>query len=174
MSQDSLTNGEQLQNNNNNNNIDRNKTERPLSSTTINSKLSSKMSTMKSGIGLRSLALDEHIKLVKQKKEEAEILRLQKFQEQLKKKEQKWYVIQTYVQFNLEKIFFLLRQQQQLERVKKWLQLRNRDNDHRSQVEERRRRREDEAKVNFYEPKNRKKTIFLLILFFFKRQKLMN
>ena len=38
----------------------------------------------------RSLALDEHIKLVKQKKEEAEVLRLQRFQEQLKKKEQKW------------------------------------------------------------------------------------
>ncbi|CAF5140915.1 unnamed protein product, partial [Rotaria magnacalcarata] len=38
---------------------------------------------------LRSLPLDEHIKLVKQKKEEAEILRLQKFQEQLRKKEQK-------------------------------------------------------------------------------------
>ena len=39
------------------------------------------------------------------------------------------------------------RQQQQLERVKKWLQLRNRDTDHRTQVEERRRKREDEAKV---------------------------
>jgi len=52
------------------------------------------MSTMKSTTNgtaaLRSLALDEHIKLVKQKKEEAEILRLQKFQEQLRKKEQKW------------------------------------------------------------------------------------
>ena len=51
------------------------------------------MSTIKStatGNGLRSLALDEHIKLVKQKKEEAEILRLQRFQEQLRLKEQKW------------------------------------------------------------------------------------
>jgi hypothetical protein len=77
MSEDSLTN--------------KNKSERPLSTT--NSKLSSKMSTIKStinGNGLRSVALDEHIKLVKQKKEEAEILRLQKFQEQLRKKEQKW------------------------------------------------------------------------------------
>ncbi len=43
--------------------------------------------------------------------------------------------------------FIFLRQQQQLERVKKWLQLRNRDNDHRSQVEERRRKRDEEAKV---------------------------
>jgi len=85
MSQDSLTNGEHDNNNNNNN---KNKIERP--SSTTNSKFSSKMSTMKSGNGLRSLALDEHIKLVKQKKEEAEILRLQKFQEQLRKKEQKW------------------------------------------------------------------------------------
>jgi hypothetical protein len=36
--------------------------------------------------------------------------------------------------------------------VKKWLQLRNRDTDHRSQVEERRRKREEEAKVeeNFF------------------------
>jgi len=81
MSQDSLTNGEHDNNNNN-------KNKRP--SSTTNSKFSSKMSTMKSGNGLRSLALDEHIKLVKQKKEEAEILRLQKFQEQLRKKEQKW------------------------------------------------------------------------------------
>jgi len=31
--------------------------------------------------------------------------------------------------------------------VKKWLQLRNRDTDHRSQVEERRKKREEEAKV---------------------------
>jgi len=81
MSQDSLTNGDN----------NKNKIERPPSTT--NSKLSSKMSTIKSGNGLRSLALDEHIKLVKQKKEEAEILRLQKFQEQLRKKEQKWYVL---------------------------------------------------------------------------------
>ena len=42
-------------------------------------------------------------------------------------------------------LFF--RQQQQLERMKKWLQLRNRDTDHRTQVEERRRKREEEAKV---------------------------
>jgi hypothetical protein len=41
-------------------------------------------------LGLRSMGLNEHIKLVQQKKEEAEILRLQKFQEQLRKKEQKW------------------------------------------------------------------------------------
>lgn len=88
MSQDSLTNGEQDHNHNNN----KTKIERPPSTT--NSKISSKMSTIKSGSGLRSLALDEHIKLVKQKKEEAEILRLQKFQEQLRKKEQKWYVVQ--------------------------------------------------------------------------------
>jgi len=86
MSQDSLTNEETNS---------KNKFERPQSSSTItNSKLSSKMSTMKSTTNgtaaLRSLALDEHIKLVKQKKEEAEILRLQKFQEQLRKKEQKW------------------------------------------------------------------------------------
>ena len=69
--------------------------------------MSSKMSTLKSStngksrtarqrlvtlvvLGFRSLALDEHIKLVKQKKEEAEVLRLQRFQEQLRKKEQKW------------------------------------------------------------------------------------
>ncbi len=39
------------------------------------------------------------------------------------------------------------RQQQQVERVKKWLQLRNRDGDHRLQVEERRKKREEEAKV---------------------------
>lgn len=86
MSQDSLTNEETNS---------KNKFERPQSSSIItNSKLSSKMSTMKSTTNgtaaLRSLALDEHIKLVKQKKEEAEILRLQKFQEQLRKKEQKW------------------------------------------------------------------------------------
>jgi hypothetical protein len=43
--------------------------------------------------------------------------------------------------------FIFFRQQQQLERVKKWLQLRNRDNDHRSQVEERRKKRDEEAKV---------------------------
>lgn len=37
--------------------------------------------------------LDEHIKLVKQKKEEVDSQRLQRFQEQLRKKEQKWYVL---------------------------------------------------------------------------------
>ena len=37
--------------------------------------------------------LDEHIKLVKQKKDEFDHLRLQRFQEQLRKKEQKSYVI---------------------------------------------------------------------------------
>jgi hypothetical protein len=47
-------------------------------------------STYQSIVGLRSLALDEHIKLVKQKKEEAEVQRLQRFQEQLRKKEEKW------------------------------------------------------------------------------------
>lgn len=36
--------------------------------------------------------LDEHIKLVKQKKEEVDHLRLQRIQEQLRKKEQKSYV----------------------------------------------------------------------------------
>lgn len=132
MSQDSLTNEET------NSKV---KVERPSSATT-NSKFSSKMSTMKSTsngtAALRSLALDEHIKLVKQKKEEAEVLRLQKFQEQLRKKEQKW-------------------QQQQLERVKKWLQLRNRDIDHRTQVEERRKRREEEAKAKIEELIRREK-----------------
>lgn len=44
-------------------------------------------------------------------------------------------------------LLFNFRQQQQVERVKKWLQLRNRDSDHRLQVEERRRKREEEAKV---------------------------
>lgn len=39
---------------------------------------------------IRTANLDEHIRLVKQKKEEAEVLRLRRFQEQLKKKEQKW------------------------------------------------------------------------------------
>ena len=85
ISEDSLSNSEADQPKNNN------KVDRPSSRT--NSKFSSKMSTIKStanGNALRSLALDEHIKLVKQKKEEAEILRLQKFQEQLRKKEQKW------------------------------------------------------------------------------------
>ncbi|CAF0981501.1 unnamed protein product [Adineta ricciae] len=137
ISQDSLTNGEQDHNKNNSNQNSPTKIERPTSAAT--SKVSSKMSTIKSTTnGLRSLALDEHIKLVKQKKEEAEVLRLQKFQEQLRKKEQKW-------------------QQQQLERVKKWLQLRNRDTDHRSQVEERRKKREEEAKAKIDELIRREK-----------------
>ncbi|CAF4266950.1 unnamed protein product, partial [Rotaria magnacalcarata] len=42
-------------------------------------------------------------------------------------------------------------QQQQVERVKKWLQLRNRDGDHRLQVEERRRKREEEARAKIDE-----------------------
>jgi hypothetical protein len=42
---------------------------------------------------------------------------------------------------------YIYRQQQQLEKVKKWFQLRNRDTGHRSQVEERRKKREEEAKV---------------------------
>ncbi|CAF1658959.1 unnamed protein product, partial [Adineta ricciae] len=86
----------------------------------------------------RSSNLDEHIKLVKQKKEEADELRLQRFQEQLRQKEQKW-------------------QQQQLQRVKKWLQLRNRDTDHRLQVEERRKKREEEAKAKIDEILRREK-----------------
>lgn len=87
LSQDSLTNSET--------DPQKNKFD-PRCSSQTNSKFSSKMSTIKSmattttGNMFRSMALDEHIKLVKQKKEEAEILRLQKFQEQLRKKEQKW------------------------------------------------------------------------------------
>ena len=50
------------------------------------------------------------------------------------------------MRLNIIKYFFF-RQQQQLERVKKWLQLRNRDIDHRTQVEERRKKREEEAKA---------------------------
>lgn len=46
-------------------------------------------------------------------------------------------------------ISFIHRQQQQLTRVKRWLQLRNRDNQHRSKVEERRRKREEETKVRY-------------------------
>lgn len=88
LSQDSLTNSETDQ--------QKNRIDHPSSQ--INSKFSSKMSTIKSTTTtttatsnlFRSMPLDEHIKLVKQKKEEAEILRLQKFQEQLQKKEQKW------------------------------------------------------------------------------------
>ncbi|CAF3746591.1 unnamed protein product [Rotaria sp. Silwood1] len=137
ISEDSLINGEHNDNKDHIHNIN-NKNERP-SSTTINSKISSKMSTIKStNNGIRSLQLDEHIKLVKQKKEEAEVLRLQKFQEQLRKKEQKW-------------------QQQQVERVKKWLQLRNRDSDHRLQVEERRKKREEQARAKIDELLRREK-----------------
>jgi hypothetical protein len=44
-------------------------------------------------VDIRSNNLDEHIRLVKQKKEEANVLRLQRIEEQLRKKEQKWYVM---------------------------------------------------------------------------------
>jgi hypothetical protein len=53
-------------------------------------------------------------------------------------------------------IFFSLtiyRQQQHIERVKNWLERRNRDIDHRLQVEERRRKRDQEIKVR--EEKNK-------------------
>lgn len=140
----------------------------PTNNSMTHSRISSRMSTMKSSsngndqiktsrsfssffffsLAGRSLALDEHIKLVKQKKEEAEVLRLQRFQEQLKKKEQKWFRL-IFLFFTFLHICrtFSSRQQQQLERMKKWLQLRNRDTDHRTQVEERRKKREEEAKV---------------------------
>jgi hypothetical protein len=52
--------------------------------------------------------------------------------------------------YDKKNVFVDYRQQQQIERVKKWLQLRNRDTDHRSQVEERRRKREEETKVFFF------------------------
>ena len=68
MSQDSLINDE------------------PEQQQTIPSSIDSRMNLRSS----RSNDLDEHIKVVKQKKEEAELLRLQKVQEQLRKKEQKW------------------------------------------------------------------------------------
>ena len=42
-------------------------------------------------LGSRALSLREHMKLVKQKREEADVNRLQRFQEQLRKKEEKWY-----------------------------------------------------------------------------------
>ena len=104
MSQDSLTNGDH----DDLTKTHPSKADRPSSTVmSSNSRMSSKMSTLKSStngksrtarqrlvtlvvLGFRSLALDEHIKLVKQKKEEAEVLRLQRFQEQLRKKEQKW------------------------------------------------------------------------------------
>ncbi|CAM4868105.1 unnamed protein product [Rotaria socialis] len=137
-SQDSLLNGEHNEYRSNIQNASQN--ERPPSTT--NSKISSKMSTTKSTTNGK---LTERIAggllfyvIIKQKKEEAEILRLQKFQEQLRKKEQKW-------------------QQQQVERVKKWLQLRNRDGDHRLQVEERRRKREEEARAKIDEILRREK-----------------
>ncbi|CAF3376041.1 unnamed protein product [Rotaria sp. Silwood1] len=119
MSQDSLINDEEDNNE---------KLQQSSSTTMVNSRMNS----------ARSINIDEHIKLVKQKKEEAEVLRLQRFQEQMRKKEQKW-------------------QQQHLEKVKKWLQLRNRDTDHRSQVEERRKKREEETKVKIEEILRREK-----------------
>jgi hypothetical protein len=57
---------------------------------------------------------------------------------------------------------YIYRQQQQLERVKKWLQLRNRDTDHRIKVEERRKKREEEAKVCSFFPILISKIFFLL------------
>ncbi|UJR36390.1 hypothetical protein I4U23_029114 [Adineta vaga] len=130
MSQDSLINDDDEQNDHNNKN-DINDPLQQISSiiSTVNSRMT---------IGARSVNLDEHIKFVKQKKEEADELRLQRFQEQLRKKEQKW-------------------QQQQLDRVRKWLQLRNRDTDHRLQVEERRKKREEEAKAKIDEILRREK-----------------
>ncbi|CAF4324066.1 unnamed protein product [Rotaria socialis] len=137
-SQDSLLNGEHNEYRSNIQNASQN--ERPPSTT--NSKISSKMSTTKSTTNgklteRKAGGLLFYV-IIKQKKEEAEILRLQKFQEQLRKKEQKW-------------------QQQQVERVKKWLQLRNRDGDHRLQVEERRRKREEEARAKIDEILRREK-----------------
>ncbi|CAF0833826.1 unnamed protein product [Rotaria sordida] len=127
MSQDSLINDEQDHNE---------KFQQTSSITIMNSRMNSKLKS--STNGARSVNLDEHIKLVKQKKEEAEVLRLQRFQEQMRKKEQKW-------------------QQQHLEKVKKWLELRNRDIDHRSQVEERRKKREEQTKVKIEEILRREK-----------------
>ena len=46
---------------------------------------------------------------------------------------------------------YICRQQQQLDRVRKWLQLRNRDTDHRVQVEERRKRLDQHTKAYFFE-----------------------
>ena len=46
--------------------------------------------------------------------------------------------------------------------MKKWLQLRNRDTDHRTQVEERRRKREEETKVFLFLIS---KLFFLLLCF---------
>ncbi|CAM2707856.1 unnamed protein product [Rotaria socialis] len=121
MSEDSLINDEQ----------DYDETVRPTSSMAIvDTNMNSKLNSLSNGA--RSINHDEHIKLVKQKKEEVDELRLQRFQEQLRKKDQKW-------------------QQHQLVKVKKWLQLRNRDTDHRSQVEERRRKREEQSKVKIEE-----------------------
>jgi hypothetical protein len=83
MSQDSLIDDEQ----DNTKDI-----EQPSTTTTTTATSNSRMtkqlkSTTNSS---RPINYDEHIKLVKQKKEEADVLRLQKFQEQLRKKEQKW------------------------------------------------------------------------------------
>jgi hypothetical protein len=60
---------------------------------------------------------------------------------------------------------YIYRQQQQLDRVKKWLQLRNRDTDHRAQVEERRRKRDEEAKVYFFLYYKNVKIFFYSLLF---------
>jgi hypothetical protein len=49
--------------------------------------------------------------------------------------------------------------------VKKWLQLRNRDTDHRAQVEERRRKRDEEAKVYFFLYYKNVKIFFYSLLF---------
>ncbi|CAF1645240.1 unnamed protein product [Rotaria magnacalcarata] len=117
MSEDSLINDEQ----------DYDEAVQPTSSMAlVDTNMNSKLNSLSNGV--RSINHDEHIKLVKQKKEEADELRLQRFQEQLRKKDQKC-------------------QQHQLVKVKTWLQLRNRDTDHRSQVEERRRKREEQTKV---------------------------
>ncbi|CAF0812256.1 unnamed protein product, partial [Didymodactylos carnosus] len=82
MSQDSLTNGQ-----NDEGDLVAYSSEPP---STTNSRIS-KVSWVRTSNDRMNgrVGLDEHIKLVKQKKEEAEVLRLQKFQEQLKKKEQK-------------------------------------------------------------------------------------
>jgi len=61
-----------------------------------------------------------------------------------------WTQIPNIICFYQGHYLYIYRQQQQLDRVKKWLQLRNRDTDHRAQVEERRRKRDEEAKVYFF------------------------
>lgn len=86
MSEDSLANEEEEENN-----------QQPSSTTTTTvSNQLQKNSQLKSPINNPNRSNtnhDEHIKLVIQKKQEADVIRLQKFQEQLRKKEQKWYVI---------------------------------------------------------------------------------